>query len=480
MQHSVSRQLATEDIGRLLWRFSTPAVIGMAANALYNVIDRLYVGRCVGQAGLAGFALTFPLSMILLGVGLLTGVGTATLVSLYMGKGKRRIAECLLGQAVLIYVILSAVVFPLCGWFVVPILGAFGGTPDTIPYAKSYMEIIFYCSFAQFAAFGLNHTIRADGFPKKALVTLLIGAVLNAVLDPFFIFAEFTLFGLRMPCLNLGVRGAAIATVLSQCVSAVWVLSHFLGKSATIRLKAGYMKFYPSLFFQVAGVGIAPFLLNTMGSLIQAAYNISFRHYSATFAEAEMNMAAFGIIMTVGGLIVMPVLGIAQGMQPIVGYNYGARNYRRALKAFYKAMLFSTVWVTAGMLGVFLWSRQIVAVFSNDELAAGLIAHAPHAMKVVYGMFFLVGASIIVGQFFQSTGRALISVFMSLSRQGLMLLPLILLLPRFWGVPGIWWSAPVSDLLAAAVAAWLFFRERARLTRLIAETAPLNPAERRE
>lgn len=464
-----SKELARFPVGSLLWKYSLPAIIGMLVMALYNVVDRLYVGRCVGPTGLAGFSLTFPPMMMMLAFGLLLGVGTATRISIAMGQGKRSVAQCYLGQAVFIYLILSFIFYPLCALFVEPLLAWTGGTTETIPVAAGYLRIVFCCALFQYLSFGLNHTMRAEGYPTKALMTMLIGAVLNAILDPFFIFKEVPLYFFTVPGLGMEVKGAAVATVLAQAVSMVWVLAHFLRKDAGVRLRPGFVRLYRPLIWGVIVAGLPPFALNLVGSGITALYNVLFKFYAPTEAIAAREIATIGIVMTVQMLVCMPVLGVAQGMQPILGFNYGARNYRRMRQTFNLAAWWGGGYIAVMSALVLIFRRPLFLMFCKEEAAGDLLAVGPSEMAVFFCGFTFVGYAILVGQYFQSIGRGGVALAMSLSRQCFLLVPLMLLLPRVMEPHlGVWWAAPISDVLSVLIALGFHLHERRRLNRLIA------------
>lgn len=466
-----ARELGRHPVSALLWRYSLPAIVGMLVLALYNVVDRLYVGRCVGPDGLAGFALTFPPMMVMLAFGLLFGVGTATRISIAMGQGKRSVAQCYLGQAVCVYLLLSLGVYPLCAFFVEPLLAATGGTAATIPPAADYLRVIFVFSAFQYLSFGLNHTLRAEGHPTKALMTMLIGALINIALDPFFIFDDVPLGFATAPGLGMGIKGAAVATVIAQAVSAAWVLAHFLRPSAELRLRPGFVRLYRPLLRGVVMVGLPPFALNLVGSGVNALYNVLFRLHAPTEAVAAREIAAIGVVMTVQMLVCMPVLGVAQGMQPILGFNYGARNYGRLRRTFALAAWAGGGYIFVCTLLVLFFRRGLFRLFCREGMAADLLTHGPTDMAIFFCGFSFVGYAILVGQYFQSIGRGGVSLTMSLSRQCFLLVPLMLLLPRMMGPTGVWWAAPISDVLSVAIAVLFHLREHRRLSRLIGQGA---------
>ena len=463
----IIKELGRYPIATLLWKYSLPAIIGMLVAALYNVVDRLYVGRCVGPEGLAGFALTFPAMMITIAFGTLIGHGTATRISIAMGQGKRTVAQCYLGQAICLFLILSFTLYPLCALFAEPILLLAGGTPATVKHAAPYLRIIFCTVIFQYLSHGLNNTLRADGFPRKALISMLLGAIINIIVDPFFIFDEVPLYFFTVPGLDMGIAGAAVATVLSQIASSIWVMCHFLRKNATLPLKLGYIKIYPPLLWGMLFLGLPPFALNLVGSGVNTLYNILFRHYAPTEAIAEREIASIGIIMTIQMLLGMPVLGIAMGMQPLLGFNTGAKNYLRVRQTFNLAAWWGGCWIFVASLLTILFKEPIFKLFCREEMAGELLTTGPSRLLLFFCGFQFVGYAIIVGQYFQAIGRGTISLTMSLSRQCFLLVPLMLLMPRLMGPIGVWWAAPISDVLSIIMAFGFHMMERRRINRLL-------------
>lgn len=471
MANRVVKELGRYPIAPLLWKYSLPSIAGMLVSALYNVVDRLYVGRCVGPDGLAGFALTFPAMLITVAFGTLIGHGTATRISIAMGQGKRKIAQCYLGQAICLFILLSVTLYPLCAIFVEPILLIAGGTPNTVKYAAPYMQVVYCTVFFQYLAHALNNTLRADGFPRKALISMLLGAVINIILDPFFIFDEVNLYFFTVPALNMGIVGAAIATVLAQMVTSVWVLSHFLRKNATLPLKFKYIKLYKPLLWKMVYLGLPPFALNLVGCGVNTLYNVLFREYAPTLEAAEREIASIGIIMTVQMLLGMPVLGVAMGMQPLLGFNTGAKNYQRVRQTFNLAAWWGGGWIFVVSILTILFKEPIFKLFCKEDMAADLLAVGPTRMALFFCGFQFVGYAIIVGQYFQAIGRGTISLTMSVSRQALILIPMLLIFPHIFGDIGIWYAAPASDVLSVLMALAFHLIERRRLNRLIAETS---------
>lgn len=457
------KELGRYPIAPLLWKYSLPSIVGMLVSALYNVVDRLYVGQCVGPDGLAGFALTFPAMMITVAFGTLIGHGTATCISIAMGQGKRHIAQCYLGQAICLFLVLSVTLYPLCALFVEPILLLAGGTPATVKHAAPYMQVVYCTVFFQYLAHALNNVLRADGFPRKALISMLLGAIINTIIDPFFIFDEVPLYFFTVPGFDMGIVGAAIATVLSQIVTAIWVLSHFFSKQTSIPLKFGYIKLYRPLIWGMLFLGLPSFAINLVGSGVNTLYNILFREYAPSIKEAECEIASIGIIMTIQMLLCMPVLGIAMGMGPLLGFNTGAKNHLRVKKIFNLAAWWGGTWIFIMSSLTILFREQIFKLFCREEMAAELLSVGPNNMMIFFAGFQFVGYAIIVGQYFQATGHGTISLMMSLSRQCLLLVPLMLIIPRFFGPVGIWWAAPVSDVLSVLIAVGFHLYERKRI-----------------
>lgn len=463
-----AKELGRAPVGHMLFRYSMPAIIGMLVMIFYNVVDRLYVSHAVGETGLAGFALTFPLSMITIACGTLIGIGTATQVSIAMGKGKRDVARCYLGQAICIYLFFSLLLFPIISLFLEPILAVTGGTASSIPYAVEYLQIYLCGTIFQYGSFGINGIMRAEGAPKTALFMMLLGAAINLIADPFFIFDSVPLYFFDLPGLGWGIRGAAIATVLGQACAAILSIIHFARPSATIRLKLGYIKIYRHLIWGVLAVGLAPFAVNVMGSIVNMLYNILFKYWATTDAEANIQIAAIGIIMTVQMVVAMPVFGLAQGAQPIIGFNYGAKNYKRLLQAYTCSKWWAGSYVFIMTALTIIFRHAIIRLFCNETTSNELITFAPLATLYFFCGFSFVGYAIIVGQYFQSIGRSGISIIMSLSRQCTMLIPLMIIMPFFFGIIGIWLAAPISDILSVLMSLWFDVREHRRIHTLMA------------
>lgn len=439
MDHS--KQLGEQSVGKLLWKFSIPAIVGMLVNALYNIIDRIFVGRGVGLLGISATTIAFPISIIIMAFGMLIGIGAAATVSIRLGQKKKEEAEKILGNAFTMLVITSILVTVLGLIFEEPLLIIFGASEEVLPLAKEFVTIILIGVLLQNIGFGLNNIIRSEGNPKIAMLTMLIGAILNTIFNPIFIFG-----------LDLGIRGSALATIVSQTVCSAWVLSYFMGKKSVLKLRIKNLKLDLHIIKQIVAIGMSPFLMQIVASGISITFNKDLQMYGGDTA-----IAAFGIINSVVMLILMPIFGINQGSQPIIGYNYGAGNFDRVKKALKLAIVAATTVSTLGFVIVELFPRVIISVFSSNN--AGLIDIGSSGIRIFLLMMPIVGFQIVSANYFQAINKAKIAIFLSLSRQVIILLPLLLILPSFLKLTGVWVSGATADLLASIVTAAFLFKE---------------------
>lgn len=436
MANEITWRLEHEKISRLLVHYAIPAVIGTMVNALYNIVDRVYIGQGVGPLAMAGLTLTFPVLLFLQAFGMLVGAGAATRVSIFLGRKANDMAEKVLGNALTLTFILAVFTILPCMIFLDDLLIWFGGSEQTIPYAEDYLYITIPGNLLACLSFSFNAVMRASGYPKKAMITMMIGAVINVILDPIFIF-----------WLDMGIRGAAIATVISMAVSAVYVMSHFLDKQSIVRFHSKYFKPEWPVIWQILTIGISPFSMQMAGSMVVIIQNYALKSYGGDLA-----LGANGIITSVGMLLVMLIIGIAQGMQPIVGFNYGAGQYKRVQETLRLVIITSTIIMGVGCVCSILFPRLIARAFTSDP---ELIDVTANGLRISLLVFVVVGSQISISQFFQSIGIAWKAMFLSLSRQVIFLIPALLIFPRFWGLDGVWYAAPFSDFIAAATA-WLF------------------------
>lgn len=436
-----SKQLEEESVGRLLWKFSIPAIVGMLVNALYSVVDRIFVGRGVGLLGISATTVAFPISIIIMAFGMLIGIGAAATISIKLGQKKKEEAEHILGNALTLIIIISILVTTLGLIFEEPLLIMFGASKEVLPLAKQFITIILIGVILQNIGFGLNNIIRSEGSPKIAMLTMLIGAVLNTIFNPIFIFV-----------LHLGIRGSALATIVSQSVCSIWVLSYFIGKKSMLKFRTPNLKPNAKIIKQIFAIGMSPFLMQLAASAISITFNKSLESYGGDTA-----IAAFGIINSVTMLILMPIFGINQGSQPIIGYNYGAKNFDRVKKALKLAILAATSISTLGFIFVELFPRAIVSIFSSNDVELLNIGSA--GIRIFLVMLPVIGFQIVSANYFQAVGKAKISVFLSLARQVIILLPLLLILPNFLKLTGVWVAGPTADFLASLLTAAFLFRE---------------------
>lgn len=435
-----SEALGREDIGSLLWRFSIPAIIGMVVNAIYNVVDSIFVGNGVGAIGLTAVTIAFPIMIILLAFGMLVGIGSSTLVSIRLGEGSKGTAERVLGNAFTLVVIIVIVISSLMLLNLDRILIMLGAEPNVLPYARQFTGIILAGSIFMHLGFGLNNVIRAEGNPRTAMATMILAMVLNTILNPLFI------FGLKM-----GIRGSALATVTAQFVAAVWVITYFLGPRSVLKLKPANLRLDGRIVKDIFKLGLSPFLMQLAASAIVLLFNQSLLRYSS-----DMAVAAYGVINRVTMLMITPVIGISQGLQPIIGYNYGARKYNRVLEALKKAVMAGAAITTAGFVLLEVFAPQIVRMFNSDP---NLIAIGSEGLRIMTLMFALVGPQIIGSQYFLGIGKSGKAILLTTSRQIIFLIPLVLILPHFLGLKGIWLSVPISDAAAVCITAVFVYSE---------------------
>lgn len=451
-------RLGTQNIAHLLREFSIPAIIGTVVNALYNVVDRLFIGLGCGRDAIAGIGLSFPFMIILVAFGTLVGVGSGALLSIKLGERDRVAAEKVLAQFITVTLIIF-LTLPFVGVsFLDHLLERFGGTPEAIPYARQYLRIVLFGNVFAHLSFGTSNLIRAEGNAKRSMACMLTGAILNIILDPIFIFG----FG-------MGVAGAAWATNIAMFCSAAYALWHYVSGQSIVRLRLRRAGIYPRMLVSVFAIGLSPFAIQIMTSLVTIAFNRSFLRWSPDSADATAEIAAMSIANGVIFLLLMPVFGLTQGMQPIVGYNYGAQLYPRVNAAYRHCMKIATLFgLVISLVSIFA-AWPIVRCFTHDP---HLIAVGTRGLRIYGCAYIAVGAPMTTIAYFQAVGRPAFAIGLSLLRQGGMLLPLIILLPRVWGVPGIWAAAPCSDILAAIVTTVVIIIELRHLRRLSGTTDP--------
>ncbi|MCB2291499.1 MATE family efflux transporter [Clostridium sp. CS001] len=448
-----SKQLGEENIGKLLMKFSIPAIVGMLVNALYNVIDRVFIGQIpggVGKVALSGVTVTFPIATIILAFGMLVGIGTAALVSIKLGQQKKEEAEHILGNAFTLIILISIMVTVVGLIFLEPMLLKFGASAATLPYAKQYITIILIGVIVQNVGFGLNNTIRSEGNPRIAMYTMLIGGVLNTILDPIFIFV-----------FHMGVRGAAIATVISQTVNTIWVLSYFFSGKSVLKIRRKNLKLNAKVIKSIFAIGMSPFSMQIAASVVAIISNRSLAKYGG-----DLSIGAMGVITSTSMLVLMPIFGINQGCQPIIGYNYGAKKFDRVKHALKLAIIAATAITTTGFIIIQLIPKQLIGIFNKDP---ELLAIGSHGIKIYLFMLPIIGFQIVSSSYFQAIGKAKVSIFLSLSRQVIILIPLLFILPRFFGLNGVWMSGPSADAISSILTGIFLFIEIKHLNELHGE-----------
>lgn len=426
--------LGEATIGKLLVEYSIPAIIGMTLTSLYNIIDSIFIGHGVGALAISGLAITFPLMNLLVAFCTLVGVGGATLSSIRLGQKDKKGAEDILGNVAILCVINAIFYGGLAFIFLEPILFFFGASEATLPYARDFMQVILLGSPISYVMIGLNNIMRATGYPKKAMLSSMLTVGCNIILAPIFIFV-----------LNWGIRGAALATICSQFIGMLWVLYHFYSPKTYIRFQRHSMRLKQHIIANIFAIGMSPFVMNVCACCIVIFINNRLLNYGG-----DMAIGAFGILNRIQMLFVMIVMGITMGMQPITGYNYGAQHFDRVKRTLKLGITAGCIITTLGFIIGELFPGIFVGMFTDNH---ELTDEATLALRIGILSFPVVGAQIVITQFFQSIGKARISIFLSLSRQLLFLLPGLAFLPPFYGVEGVWFSMPLSDALAFAVAA---------------------------
>ena len=425
-------ELGTKPVGQLLWQYALPAIVAMSASSLYNIIDRAMIGQIVGPEAIAGLGITFPFMNLSAAFGAAVGVGSSACISVKLGQKDYQTAGHLLGNTITLNLIIGLSFMLICLLFLDPILLFFGASDVTLPYARSFMTIILLGNVITHMYFGLNAVLRAAGKPKHAMYSVLFTVAMNIVLVILFVW-----------WFRWGIRGAALATVTSQTMAMCWQIKLFSNKNEILHLKRGIFKLKKQLVTNIVAIGISPFLMNVTSCVIVIFMNNQFVHYGG-----DMAVGAYSIANSVVMMFFMFVMGMCQGMQPIVGYNYGAEKYDRMLRCLFLAIGCATAILLVGWGLSMLFPRQIARIFTTD---ATLIDLAARGIRLDMLVFFVVGSQATITHFFQSIGKVKVSIFLSLSRQLFLLLPMAYVFPLFWELDGVWYSMPASDFLSFAM-----------------------------
>ena len=434
--------LGTEPIGKLLLKYSVPAIIGMMVNALYNVVDRMFIGNIpgVGPMAITGLGVTMPISTIILAFGMLVGVGAATNMSIKLGQGRKEEAENIIGNAMSLSVIISIFITVIGTIFSDSILKSFGASDATLFYAKAYIGIILFGTVFSILGMMFNNLIRGDGNPKLSAIIMGVGCATNIVLDALFIFG-----------FNMGIQGAALATVISQGVTALWGLSYYLRGKSNIKFRKETLKLNIDSVKMIFAIGSAPFAMQIAASLVQVLNNNALSTYGG-----DLSIGAMATISSITMIFLMPSFGLVQGMQPIVGFNYGAKNYDRAKKTFKITVLVSTLFFVVGAIVIQFAPQVLVGMFNKD---AELMNITVNGLRKYALAIPVVGISIVGTNYIQSTGKAKVAMLLSLLRQVIILIPMILILPKFIGLDGVWLAQPTADIITAIITAIVIFKE---------------------
>ena len=450
---SNQKHLGEAPIGKLLLQYSVPAIIGMIVNALYNIVDRMFIGNIpnIGSLAITGVGITMPIMTIILAFGMLIGIGATANISLNLGKGNRPTAEKLLGNAFTLSIIVGlaiAIVGTICAN---PILNLFGASENTLFYAKEYLNIILLgCTF-NILSFSLNSTVRADGNPKMSSLTMVIGCGTNIILDYVFIFI-----------FNLGVKGAALATIISQAITFFIILYYYTIGNSNLKLKVENFKLKKHLVTMTFAIGIAPFATQIASSLVQVIANNALKTYGSDLAIGAMT-----VISSLNIVFMMPIFGINQGCQPIIGFNYGAKKYKRAKETFKYATMAACVICIIGFTIIQCFPTQIISLFNNDPKLTNL---AMRGIRIYLLMMPIVGINIVATSYYQSIGKAKVSMFVSLLRQVILLIPFTIILPKFIGLDGVWAAGACADSLSVIITLILLRKEFKQLDKMQLES----------
>lgn len=448
---TIPTELGTEKINSLLKNYALPAIIAMTATSLYNMVDSIFIGQGCGAIAISGLAVTFPLMNLSAAFGTLVGVGGQTMISVLLGQKNYDAANKVLGNIVSLNIIIGLVFMVLALVFIDPILYFFGASENTLLYAKEYMKIILYGNIITHLYFGLNGALRSAGNPKKAMLLTLFTVILNSILDPIFIFV-----------FDMGIKGAAIATVISQILALLIIILHFNNKNRMLHFDKWIVKLDMRVAKDSIAIGFGPFMMNSAACLVALFINQQLRNYTG-----DLGIGAYGICNRITFMFVMICMGLNQGMQPIAGFNYGARKYSRVKEAYLKtALCASIVCIICWIVCMFI-PKTAVSIFTTD---ADLIARSSHGLRIMNCAFFIIGFQMVGTNLFQCIGMINKSIFLSLARQLLFLIPALYILPLWLEGDGVWWSFPVSDFLSGLTT--LFF-----LVKLFSKFKKLNDGD---
>ncbi|HHT50204.1 MAG TPA: MATE family efflux transporter [Eubacteriaceae bacterium] len=452
-----NEMLGNKSIGRLLMELSIPATIGMVVQALYNLVDTIFVGQGVGIQGIAGVSVAFPIQMIVMSFSQMLGIGGASIISRSLGAKDIKKAEKTVGNVFSLVFILSGLITILGVIYIEPLLKIFGATEDIMNHAIDYSSVILWGTILFSFAMASGAIIRAEGNARIAMNTMLISAGMNIILDPILIFDTIPI--LNIPGLNMGTKGAALATVLAQATTVVYLIFYFIKGKAIIRLKIKNLILEAKLIMEVISIGFSSFTRSVAGSLVTIVINNSLAIYGGS-----LSMAVYGVLHKLIMFTLMPMMGIVQGLQPIIGFNFGAGKLERVKEALKVGIKIATVFSTTGFLILMFFTNTMISIFNSDP---ELIQMGSHALRVVVLILPLVGFQVVGSGYFQAVGKATPALFLSMSRQLLLLIPLILILPKFFGLEGIWAAYPLADFLSVVITFFVLTRDMKTLDKSI-------------
>lgn len=450
--------LGTKSVSKLLVQYSVPAIIASVATSLYNIVDSIFIGRGVGPMAISGLAITFPLMNLVVAFCTLIAVGGATISSIFIGQKNESRATDVVNNVMVLCLIHSVIFGGLTLLFLDDILYFFGATSKTIKYAREFMVIILYGTPISYVFIGLNNLMRATGYPKKAMISALLSVAVNVVLAPIFIFT-----------FKWGIAGAALATICGQFAAFIWVLIHFMSKSSFIHFKRDNRWFTPSIIKRIYSIGLSPFLMNVCACVVVVFINKALLDYAGS--DGNLAVGAYGIVNRTTMFFIMVVFGVTQGMQPILGFNYGANKWERVKRTLRIGIIAGVSITTLGFILTESFPDTISSLFTTDPT---LIEIARNGFRIYFICYPVVGCQIVIQNFFQSIGKPQISIFLSLTRQLLFLIPFLIILPRIYGTDGVWASMTGSDLIAFIVAVVTLLIMLRKLNKRFADATPIN------
>ncbi len=438
----LTTRLGSDDIRKLLINFTIPAIVGLVIVSLYNIIDRIFIGQGVGVMAISGLSLTMPIGNMVAAIGTLIGTGASARISIVLGKGDYGWARNILAHVPMLTFILSAIFTALTMFFLDDLIMLFGGSSETAPYAKEYLLIVIPASVFTNLCFSLSAVIRATGNPRKSMYVVLVGIILNIILDPIFIFV-----------FDMGIKGAAVATAISMFIGGVYAVTHFVGKEKILSFRTENFRLKKNIIRNIISIGVSPFTVNVLASGVALIVNNQLQKYGGDLA-----VGAFGIIISYLTIVVMIVLGFCQGAQPIIGFNFGAERMKRVRETLFLSIKFNTLICIVGFILFQLIPRPLISLFVGKE-EIEMIEMAVRGLRITSMAFPLIALQIVISQYYMAVSKAKHAILLSVMRQFIFLIPLVIFLPTIFGFDGVWYSFPISDSIATIFACILIYRE---------------------